>query len=134
MKEIVHGEIILARHIEKHDIKDGLSFFSKDDEYIQVGSWKYHKDKNLLPHYHNQFAREIDRTYEVLIILNGRLEVSIYTLAQELFSKFIVGAGEILVLLESCHGYKILDDNTTVIEVKNGPYFGADIDRTRIEV
>ena len=50
---------------------------------------------------------------------------------QELVDTVRVNQGEILVLLESGHGYKILEDDTTVLEVKNGPYFGAEKDRIR---
>ena len=44
----------------------------------------------------------------------------------------IVKQGELLILLESGHGYSILEEDTTVLEVKNGPYLGAEIDRRRI--
>ena len=37
------------------------------------------------------------------------------------------------MLLECGHGYTILSDDTKVIEIKNGPYLGADVDRRRIE-
>ena len=43
-----------------------------------------------------------------------------------------VRQGEILVLLESGHGYFIKEEDTNVLEIKNGPYLGAEIDRRRI--
>src|SRR5688572_26066333 len=40
--EIKDGELVLARHIPAEAAwKDGLSFFSSDNEYIQVGLWGY---------------------------------------------------------------------------------------------
>ena len=38
-----------------------------------------------------------------------------------------------IIQYEGVHEYEILE-NTKVIEVKNGPYFGPDKDRTRINV
>jgi hypothetical protein len=35
-------------------------------------------------------------------------------------------------LLRGGHGYEILEDGTQVLEVKNGPYLGPDVDRRRL--
>jgi hypothetical protein len=40
--------------------------------------------------------------------------------------------GDTIILLNGGHGYEILSDNTKVLEVKNGPYVGADKDRERL--
>ena len=61
MREIIKDKQVLARHILKEDIKEGLSFFSQDDEFIQVGSWNYDKNKELMKHIHNQIERKIFR-------------------------------------------------------------------------
>jgi len=52
-------------------------------------------------------------------------------LNEKFIEKIEVSEGEILILLNSGHGYKILEDNTKVIEIKNGPYLGAEVDRRR---
>ena len=40
-------------------------------------------------------------------------------------------AGDILIMLEGGHSYEIMEDNTQVLEIKNGPYVGAELDRRR---
>ncbi len=132
MYEIKTGNILLARHIMPDDIRPGLNFFSNDEEFIQVGAWgHYEKDKELKRHIHNAFDRISSRTCEVLYVIKGVIEVSIYSLDENLVEKRIVGQGELLVLLECGHGYRILAEDTTVLEVKNGPYAGAEKDRYR---
>ncbi|WP_270446863.1 hypothetical protein [Fusobacterium varium] len=131
IKEIRKNNEILARHITGDEIKEGLSFFSNDNEYIQVGSWNYNKGKELLKHIHNEVTREVRRTQEVLYIIKGRIEAEIYDLEKSLIETIIVNEGDILILLESGHGYKILEEGTKVLEIKNGPYLGAEIDRRR---
>ena len=42
-----------------------------------------------------------------------------------------VGQGEMLILLESAHGYTILEEDTTVLEIKNGPFMGVEKDKTK---
>jgi hypothetical protein len=131
MYEISKNNLVLARLIKKTEIVSGLSFFSKDNEYIQVGAWNYDKNKVLLKHIHNIAHRTIDRTYEVLYIISGEIKASIYDLDSCFIEEIIAGEGDILILMESGHGYEILQDNTKVLEVKNGPYLGAEIDRRR---
>ena len=65
-------------------------------------------------------------------MISGSLQVTIYDLDENVIDKFDVHKGEILILLECGHGYKILENDTKVLEVKNGPYMGAEKDRYRI--
>lgn len=132
MKEIKVDNKVVARLISANDINEGLNFYSNDEEFIQVGAWSYNKDKDLLAHIHNEVDRTVNRTCEVLYVISGRLQATIYSLDEVEIANFNVETGEILVLLECGHGYKILEDNTKVIEIKNGPYLGAEIDRRRI--
>jgi hypothetical protein len=132
IREIQQNNIILARYIPSYSWNKGLSFFSKDKEYIQLGTWRYDKGKELLAHIHNKVERNIYRTQEVLFIKKGKIMASIYNLKGKLVKKLIIESGDILVLLNCGHGYEILQDDTQVIEIKNGPYLGAEIDRRRI--
>jgi hypothetical protein len=124
--------VILAKLIKPDDIKPGLNFFSDDSEFIQVGAWVYEKGQVLLPHIHNCVERIINRTNEVLYIINGKVEATIYTIQEEVVEKLVLESGDVLILLTSGHGYEILEKGTRVLEVKNGPYLGAEIDRKRI--
>ena len=46
--EIKEGDLVLARHIPASAAwKDGLNFFSQDEDYIQVGLWGYGAGKEL---------------------------------------------------------------------------------------
>lgn len=131
MKIIEKEGNILAKYIKADEWNEGLNFFSNDADFIQVGAWKYQKGKDLLNHVHNEVKREVTRTCECLYIISGSVQVRIYDLEKNLMDEFTAAAGDIVILLECGHGYTILEDNTKVLEVKNGPYMGADIDRTR---
>ena len=39
-------------------------------------------------------------------------------------------AGDFAVLLAGGHGYEIQEDDTRIIETKNGPFLGVDLDKT----
>jgi len=131
-REIICEGKILARFIPNTAWKEGLSFFSQDEEFVQVGAWVYDEGKALAPHVHNFVERKVTHTQEVLYIRSGSIQADIYDLKDQLCESLIVGAGEILILLEGGHGYKILENATQVLEIKNGPYAGPEIDRRRI--
>jgi len=132
MIEITKDKEVLARYIPASSWKEGLSFFSKDNEFIQAGTWKYGKGKELLAHVHNEVERKINRTQEVLYVVKGKIQASIYDLKCNFVETISINAGDFLILLNCGHGYKILEDDTQVLEIKNGPYLGPEIDRKRI--
>lgn len=122
----------LAVQIKEDDWSDGLKFYSQDDDYVQVGTWVYGAGKSLKAHTHNIVDRTSNRTQEVIFVKKGRLLSEIYDEDSNLVESIELSTGDCLVLLAGGHGYKVLDDDTQVLEIKNGPYAGAEIDRTRL--
>lgn len=125
---------LIARHFKAEELrKPGLSFFSEDHEGVQVGVWNYHAGKILAPHIHNTIEKTSNRTSEVLFVISGSIHADIYDDNENILAEFDVHKGDVLVCLQGGHGYHILENGTQVLEVKNGPYFGPDKDRRRIE-
>ena len=131
MKVFKEEHRILAKLISPEDWNHGLSFFSDDNEFIQVGTWYYDAGKQLSDHIHNEFERNTTRTCEAIYMVSGSMRVRLYTLNRKLVEIFDIKQGDILILLDSGHGYEILEDGTKVIEIKNGPFMGADIDKIK---
>ena len=130
MREITYNNVILARIIP-HNWTENLSFYSQDQEYIQVGTWNYNKGKELPAHEHNIVPRTSDKTQEVIYIKQGSILVRIYGSDKKLVEEITLKKGDTLIALNGGHGYTILEDSTQVLEIKNGPYPGAEKDRTR---
>ena len=93
----------------------------------------YEKGKYLQDHWHNEFSRAAMRTYEAVYIVKGAIEARIFDLDLVPVETLTVKQGEMLILLESAHGYTILEEDTTVLEFKNGPFLGADKDKTKFQ-
>jgi hypothetical protein len=130
--EIKEGDLVLARHIPASKAwSDGLSFFSQDEEFIQVGIWGYDKGKELRAHIHNEVKREVLWTQEVLFVKQGKVRANIFNTQEEKVAEMEVNSGDIIILLRGGHGYDILEDGTQVLEIKNGPYVGPNLDRRR---
>ena len=131
VKEVIKENNVLARLVRANDWNDGLGFYSNDEEAIQVGTWQYDSGKKLMRHIHNKVPRTIKRTNEVLYVVSGKVKAIIYDLKENPVEELIVNAGDTLILLDCGHGYEILEDKTKVLEIKNGPYLGAETDRRR---
>lgn len=135
MTEVKEGDKVLARHVPASEAwKDGLQFFSQPSEFIQFGTWVYPKDKKLLAHIHNEVAREVQWTQEVIYVRKGSLRAHIFDSQEQKVRDIDVAEGDIIVLLHGGHGYTVLQEGTQILEIKNGPYVGPDKDRRRIPV
>lgn len=131
--EIKEGELVLARHIPAAAAwKDGLNFFSNDDDFIQVGIWGYGAGKELKAHIHNEVKREVLWTQEVLFVRQGKIRANIFDTQEKKVAELEVNTGDVIILLRGGHGYDILEEGTQVLEIKNGPYVGPDRDRRRL--
>ncbi len=131
-KEIVGKAGVIARHIKPEDHKSGLNFFSEDEEFVQVGSWyKYESGKYLAKHYHNKLERKTDITQEVFVIMKGRVETKMYDEDLSDVGSLILEEGDILIFFRGGHDFTILEDDTIVYELKNGPFYGSDKDKTK---
>lgn len=115
----------------KSNWKDGLDFITKETDFLQVGTWNYNKDKSLDRHHHNRLKRSSSITQECVILLSGSMNVEIFDLDRCLVSQLILEQGDLAVFLDGGHAYQILEDNTRIVECKNGPFLGVELDKTR---
>ena len=111
--------------------KNGLSFLTKDEDFIQAGTWWYEEGKKLDRHYHNEVERKTYLTQECIVVLCGSVHVNVYDSKKDFVTEFVMEAHDVAVFLKGGHSYEILTDNTKIVEVKNGPFLGVDVDKTR---
>jgi len=118
----------LALLIRDDAYEDGISFFTKDDDSLQVAKMCHRAGHIIKNHYHNKVPRIVNYTKEVIIVKSGSIEVFLFD-AMEMEYDFKISSGDILILLSGGHGFKILEDSI-FYEVKQGPYIGEN-DKTR---
>ena len=116
---------------QKTDWKGGLQFLTEDHQFLQVGTWWYERGKTLDRHHHNIIERKSNLTQECVIIISGRMKVDIYDKKNSFVESFELFAGDLAIFEAGGHGYEILEDDTKIIETKNGPFMGIDLDKTR---
>ena len=89
------------------------------------------KDHIIVPHVHNSVPRQVHYTKEVLVLRRGKLRVDFYTDKQEYIESHILQGGDVILLAEGGHGFKVLED-VEMFEIKQGPYTGEN-DKTRFQ-
>ena len=81
MQNLIEIEgISLARVIPKivNFKNTGATFFSESKELLQVGQIYYPQDHRIPPHEHLEVKNNISVINEVLILIEGKIEVNLY--------------------------------------------------------
>lgn len=90
---------------------------------LQVGFVARQAGQEIPRHAHARFERRIVGTAEVLVVLRGRCELDVYDTDNTCVGSSVLSEGEILVMVDGGHGFRMLED-TTFLEIKQGPYHG----------
>lgn len=122
-------EKLLAIIYRDSDWSPGLNFCTPDELFVQAGCWYYPAGKKLAAHRHKVYERIATKTQEVAYVKRGRMKVLVYNDDKELVGEYELSAGDFAVLPNGGHGYEILEDDTQVLEVKNGPFIDVSTDK-----
>lgn len=102
-------------------------------EFLQLATLKLKKNVTFRPHKHiYRQVPDFAIAQEALIVLKGKVEVTLYDVDDTVILKEVLTPGDVSVTLRSGHTFTVLEDNTIVIETKNGPYYGQDLDKVFI--
>ena len=126
-------QIISIIYREK-DWEKGLNFITPDELFVQVGSWWYDAGKKLDSHIHKEFDRVATRTQETIYVKQGSVKVLLFTENEEFIQEYVLYQGDLAVFGYGGHGYEILEDDTQIIESKNGPFISVDKDKHKFEI
>lgn len=121
MKILDQEENLLAYIIRFEDIKEGKNFITSNDAEFQLASFNLSDDTVIERHYHPKQERKIKYTNEVLIVLDGELEVDIYDNEKNHIQTVNLKSLDTIALINGGHGISF-NSQTKFIEVKQGPY------------
>ena len=129
LENIRHNNLLLAIIIRSDYKKEGIEFFTNNNDSQQLGYMNRPEGYVIAPHRHNLVAREVHLTQEVLFIKNGKVRVDFYDNSQNYVRSTVLEKGDVILLSDGGHGFKMLEQSE-MIEVKQGPYCG-DEDKVR---
>lgn len=129
---VQHPDQVIAVVFNIDSIQESRYNAGSDNEILQVSAMCFPQGRSLRSHYHVPTERITVGTQESWIVWQGSLKVTLYDLDQTVISEFEIGAGDCMTLYQGGHAFTVQDDNTKIIEIKNGPYYGPEHDAKSI--
>jgi hypothetical protein len=120
-----HGAVLATLITTLEELPPGHSFPTNRDDELQLGLFNHPEGHEIQRHFHPPFERNLKFTNEVLVILSGLVQVDVYDDFQVLISTHRLGANSVVILRQGGHGFSIIE-HSIIIEVKQGPYAGAE--------
>ncbi len=131
VEHIVHGLEPIALIVRAEFNEPGIHFFTPANFSQQVAFMKHRQGKRIAPHVHNLVSRQVLYTQEVIFVRQGRVKVNLYSSDREYITSSVLSSGDVILLCGGGHSFEMLEE-TSMLEVKQGPYAGED-DKTRFE-
>ena len=110
----------------------GIEFFSPPDFSQQIGLMTRPAGHVVPAHVHNTIERTIFHTQEVLVIRKGSCKVTLFGPNLEITDEIKIAIGDTILLASGGHKIEMLEE-TEILEVKQGPYAGAN-DKTHLDL
>lgn len=131
IKRIEYDERLLAIIVPASFNEPGIHFFTDTDLSQQLAYMQHPKGKEIQAHVHKPVKREIHFTQEVLVLRKGKLRVDFYDDDQTYLESHILNGGDIILLIEGGHGFKVLEE-MEMFEIKQGP-FVPEMDKVKFQ-
>lgn len=131
IETITHGLEPIALIIRASYDEPGIQFFTPANFSQQVAFMRHPAGHKIAAHVHNLQVRQVLYTQEVLFIRRGTVKVNLYSSTKEPIGSRNLNAGDLVLLCGGGHSFEMLEDSS-MIEVKQGPYAGA-ADKTRFD-
>jgi len=96
-------------------------------EILQVAAMSLKQGRRVNPHKHLSTLRSTAGTQECWVVFSGQVEVELFDLDDTAIDTFVLEAGECMTTYRGGHALEVLDD-AVIVEIKNGPYYGAQLD------
>jgi uncharacterized protein with PhoU and TrkA domain len=122
---ISHRGQPLAMVIRRAFSPESTTFLTPDEFGLQVGYVVRSRGDEIPRHAHRKLTRQVDETFEVLVVQQGRCEVTLYDPDRNEAARRVLDEGDVIILTGGGHALHMLED-TVLLEVKQGPYVGPE--------
>tara|TARA_B100001059_G_scaffold55607_1_gene50415 strand:+ start:947 stop:1357 length:411 start_codon:yes stop_codon:yes gene_type:complete len=129
----INPDVLLHLTSGVTNLKSERTDISPEEEYLQLALLKLKKGKTFRPHKHIIKEKITDIAQESWFVYRGSVECIFYDLDDSIISKEIIKEGELSITFRGGHNYRILEEDTIVLEYKTGPYLGIENDKKFIK-
>ena len=115
------------------ELEPGLRWVTEQRSALQLG-WHLRPAGHVVaPHVHHERPLTSGLPQEFLLVQRGSMRVDFYDGERRFMCSRFLRAGDCLLLVSGGHGFEMLEE-TELLEVKSGPYVGAEHDKTKFDV
>jgi mannose-6-phosphate isomerase-like protein (cupin superfamily) len=100
------------------------TFITPPDAKQQVGFIVYPKGGAIARHIHRPLERHIIGMAEVLVVRSGHCQIEVYDEHESLVAVRDLYQNDVVLMVGGGHGFQVKED-TVLLEIKQGPYLGA---------
>ncbi len=115
----------IAIIVRKEFNQPGVHFFSPFEFSQQLGILVHPSGHEVKAHVHNHIARDVRDTTELLLVIEGKVEITLFAENKKYITSRLLSTGDTILLAYGGHGIKILEPSK-ILEVKQGPYVGME--------
>lgn len=113
--------------------REKYNFPTAPESTLQMGVTFYGQGDVVAPHAHHRRHAASRDTQEFLLVQEGALEVTVYREDGTRIALFELGPGDAVLFQDGGHGLRCLTP-TRLLEVKQGPYISAALDKYLLPV
>lgn len=124
VEPITHAGEVLVYVVRANAAPTSTTFLTPDTLPLQLGFIVYPRGGEVARHYHKPIARQLQTTTEVLLVQRGSCELDVYDAQCEPVATTTLRQGDVVMLCAGGHGLRMNED-TVLLEVKQGPYTGV---------
>ena len=134
MIEIIEHQGTRYAEVIRSDLRvDKTKFFSSPESSFQFGLLAHKAGYQELPHYHQEFSRDVKDLQQMFVVQSGIVGVQLFDDSGKLLKEVILNTGDAIVLIHGAHAIRVIED-MQCISVKQGPFLGDSFDKIAIKV
>tara|TARA_B110000858_G_C17752833_1_gene450562 strand:- start:383 stop:796 length:414 start_codon:yes stop_codon:yes gene_type:complete len=122
---------IYAYILKKEIFKNQYNFITNNTDPLQLGFFQMKDGDKSILHYHKNNKRISFKTSEYLYVISGSIEISFYSLHNNLLSNHKVKKGGSVLIFDLAHEIKY-KNSTKLLEIKTGPFIQNDKSQIKI--
>ena len=129
IENIIVGDELLAVIVRHGFDKDGITFFTPEHFPFQLGMHQRDAATKVEAHQHKPFAKLDIPAQEFFYIINGKVQVVLYHKKKK-HKTVMLNSGDMILL--NCGHEITFVEKTKLVELKQGPYRGKDVEKVFI--
>lgn len=104
------------------------NFFTDQNAPIQLGLVNFLKNEAVEAHKHNDIEKRVTNAVEGWLVVSGSFEAEFWCNEKKKIHCQTILPNDLVLTFSGYHAIKATENNSSILEIRNGPYFGKDLE------